>query len=158
MHRSCFVQWIKVALGAALSCPTCGYQRLGLDLHYDLLPARYRRGVASAWRVLQVTSQVPRKGFRLGRMPTRRAQELGRWLVLFSYFAASRRCARIIYKHILPEAHDGRPFSFNIFWPARLLAASWAGKSLFPSLPHAVQPAAALDAPFGRLDLGLSTS
>ena len=29
---------------------------------------------------------------------------------------------RIIYKHILPEAHDGRPFSFNIFWPARLSA------------------------------------
>ena len=145
MHRSCFVQWIKVAPGAALSCPTCGYQRLGLDFDYDLLPARYRRGVASAWRVLQVTSQAqldsPPQGVETGSYAhTRRAQELGRWLVLFSYFAASRRCARIIYKHILPEAHDGRPFSFNIFWPACLLAASWAGKSLFPSLPHAVQP------------------
>ena len=25
---------------------------------------------------------------------------------------------RIIYKHLLSGAHDGRPFSFNLFWPA----------------------------------------
>lgn len=91
VHKSCFQHWICVAPGsAALFCPTCGY--------------RYRRGIESSWKVLEVAGK-----------------ECVRWLALITYFAVSRASARIIYKHLLSGAHDGRPFSFNLFWPAVFL-------------------------------------
>ncbi|CAK9045427.1 E3 ubiquitin-protein ligase MARCHF3 (Membrane-associated RING finger protein 3) (Membrane-associated RING-CH protein III) (MARCH-III) (RING finger protein 173) (RING-type E3 ubiquitin transferase MARCHF3) [Durusdinium trenchii] len=74
---------------------------------------RYRRGIISSWQVLFVT-----------------AKEASRWLALLVYFCVTRTCARTIYKHLLTDARDGRPFSFNLFWPADFLMASKPQPSL----------------------------
>ena len=65
---------------------------------------RYRRGIDSGWKVFEVT-----------------VKESARWCILLTYFLVSRAFARMIYKRVVPGARDGRPFSFNLFWPAVFL-------------------------------------
>eukprot|EP00439_Symbiodinium_sp_Y106_P022555 s2559_g2.t2 len=51
-------------------------------------------------------------------------KEACRWVAMASYFIATRGLARQIYKGLLVDAKDGRPFSMNIFWPTVFLVDS----------------------------------
>lgn len=94
---------------ADTGAPAEKYENISLSLYLF----RYRRGIISSWQVLFVT-----------------AKEASRWLALLVYFCVTRTCARTIYKHLLTDARDGRPFSFNLFWPADFLMASKPQPSL----------------------------
>ncbi|CAE7354267.1 marchf5 [Symbiodinium natans] len=61
---------------------------------------QYRRVVRGSWAMVKAM-----------------LKEAGRWIVMASYFIATRGLARQIYKGLLTDARDGRPFSMNIFWP-----------------------------------------
>jgi len=65
---------------------------------------RYRRGISS-----------------LGKLARVAGQECARWLGLLAYLTITKTSARLIYKRLLPAACDGRPFSFNLYWPAGYL-------------------------------------
>ncbi|CAE7939054.1 MARCHF1, partial [Symbiodinium sp. KB8] len=71
---------------------------------------RYRRVVRGSWA-----------------MARSMLKEACRWVAMASYFIATKGLARQIYKGLLVDAKDGRPFSMNIFWPTVFLVDCSAG-------------------------------